>query len=85
MDVHEKPDGSAPGGAHAPSVGPAGSSSAPDRKGRDTLDERICLPSTSATAGTTITLEQMLQAFDPARHGGEVLAGALMGVEVLPR
>lgn len=81
MNVHEKPDGS----AHIPCAGPAGPSSRHTRMGRDTLNEGVCPPSTSAMAGTTIALEQMLQAFDPARHGGEVLAGALMGVEVLPR
>ncbi len=31
---------------------------------------------------TAPTLEQMLAAFDPKKHGGEVMAGKAVGVEV---
>lgn len=33
-------------------------------------------------AETEPTLEQMLAAFDPKKHGGEVMAGRAVGVEV---
>jgi len=46
----------------------------------EVLDDGIMVRPLERSA--QLTLEQKLKAFDPKRHGGEVMAGARVGAEV---